>query len=62
MAEQAFQQIPAAHIEGIEIMLRADGDGGASHELRDWCHVGQIGYSVGYDRSEITDAAISRSR
>ena len=36
VAEQAIAQIPAAHIETIEIVLRVDS-AGASHELLDWC-------------------------
>jgi Transposase DDE domain group 1 len=57
VAEQALEQIPVEHIEGIEIMLRVDS-AGASHELLDWCHEGRIGYSVGYDLTETVRAAI----
>ncbi|MBA3809325.1 MAG: transposase, partial [Solirubrobacterales bacterium] len=35
VAEQAIQQIPAEHIEDIELLLRVDS-AGASHELLDW--------------------------
>jgi hypothetical protein len=57
VAELAIAQIPAAHIETIEIVLRVDS-AGASHELLDWCREGQIEYSVGYDLTETVRAAI----
>ena len=41
VAEQAIQQIPAEHIENIELLLRVDS-AGASHELLDWCREGRI--------------------
>ena len=47
VAEQALGQIPAAHIEMIEIVLRVDS-AGACHELLDWCHEGRVRFSVGY--------------
>ncbi len=57
VAEQAVGQIPAEHIQGIEIVLRVDS-AGASHELIDWCREGQIAFSVGYDLTETVRAAI----
>jgi hypothetical protein len=57
VAEQALEQIPAAHIEAIEILLRVDS-AGASHELLDWCREARIRYSVGYDLTEPVRAAI----
>jgi len=57
VAEQALGQIPAGHIEAIEIRLRVDS-AGASHELIDWCRAGQIEFSVGYDLTETVRAAI----
>ena len=57
VAEQAIAQIPAGHIETIEILLRVDS-AGASHELLDWCREGQIEFSVGYDLTETVRAAI----
>jgi hypothetical protein len=57
VAEQAIQQIPAEHIEDIELLLRVDS-AGASHELLDWCREGRIGFSVGYDLTETVRAAI----
>ena len=57
VAERALAQIPAEHIETIEILLRVDS-AGASHELLDWCREGQIEFSVGYDLTETVRAAI----
>ena len=57
VAEQAIEQIPTEHIETIELLLRVDS-AGASHELLDWCHDGQIRFSVGYDLTETVRAAI----
>jgi len=57
VAQAALAQIPAAHIEGIEIVLRADS-AGASHQLLEWCRAGRIGYSVGYDLTEGVREAI----
>ena len=57
VAEQAIAQIPAEHIETIEILLRVDS-AGASHELIDWCREGQIEFSVGYDLTETVRSAI----
>jgi hypothetical protein len=57
VAEQAIAQIPAEHIEAIEILLRVDS-AGASHELLDWCRDGQIEFSVGYQLTETVRAAI----
>jgi hypothetical protein len=57
VAEQAVQQIPAEHIQDIELLLRVDS-AGASHELLGWCREGRIGFSVGYDLTETVRAAI----
>jgi len=57
VAEAALEQIPAEHIETIEILLRVDS-AGATHELLDWCREGQIRFSVGYDLTEPVRAAI----
>ncbi len=51
VAEQALAQIPAKHIETIELLLRVDS-AGASHELLDWCRDAQIAFSVGYQLTE----------
>jgi len=57
VAEAAIEQIPAEHVEQIDILLRVDS-AGASHELLDFCHEGRIGFSVGYDLTESVRAAI----
>ena len=57
VAEQALAQIPARHIEEIEICLRIDS-AGASHDLLDWAREARIGFSVGYDLTETVRAAI----
>lgn len=57
MAEHALAQIPRAHVEGIEPLLRVD-TAGATRALLDWCHDAQIRYSVGYDLTEPVRAAI----
>jgi len=57
VAEQAVAQIPAEHIETIELLLRVDS-AGASHELADWCREGQIAFSVGYQLTETVRSAI----
>jgi hypothetical protein len=57
VAEQALAQIPAEHIETIELLLRVDS-AGACHELLDWCRDARIGFSVGYDLTETVRAAI----
>jgi hypothetical protein len=57
VAEAALEQLPAAHVETIEILLRVDS-AGATHELIEWCREGRIRYSVGYDLTETVRAAI----
>jgi len=59
VAEAALQQIPAEHIESIEVLLRVDS-AGACHELLDWCRDARIGYQVGYDLTEPVRAAIEK--
>jgi len=57
VAEQALQQIPAEHIQTIELLLRVDS-AGATHELLDWARAGRIRYSVGYDLTDQVRTAI----
>ncbi len=57
VAEHAIEQIPVEHIESIDVLLRVDS-AGASHELLDWCHDGQIRFSIGYDLTETIRQAI----
>ena len=56
VAEQALAQIPAEHIESIEILLRVDS-AGACHELLDWWREARIRFSVGFDLTEPVRAA-----
>jgi hypothetical protein len=42
----ALEQIPAAHVEQIEILVRADR-AGATHELVDYCRDGRLRFSFG---------------
>lgn len=57
VAEAALEQIPRAHIETIDVLLRVDS-AGASHELLAWAHEANIRFSVGYDLTESVRAAI----
>jgi hypothetical protein len=57
VAEQALAQIPAEHIEQMEIGLRVDS-AGACHELLDWSREARIAFSVGYDLTETVREAI----
>jgi len=60
VAEQAIEQIPAEHIETIELLLRVDS-AGATHDLLDWAREGRIRYSVGYDLTDQVRAAILKT-
>jgi Transposase DDE domain group 1 len=53
----ALEQIPAEHIEGLEILVRADS-AGATHELLDYCRDAKLRFSVGYELTEPVRAAI----
>ncbi len=55
--EQALEQIPTEQIADVEIVVRADS-AGATHDLLDFCRVGRLRYSVGYELSEQVRAAI----
>lgn len=55
--EHALAQIPAEHVEGIELLLRAD-TAGATHELLAWAREHRVRYSVGYELTEAVRAAI----
>jgi hypothetical protein len=57
VAEHAIAQIPAEHVEDIELLLRAD-TAGATHELLAWAREHRVRYSVGYDLTEAVRAAI----
>jgi hypothetical protein len=53
----ALEQIPAEHIEQLEILVRADS-AGATHGLLDYCREGNLRFSVGYELTEPVRAAI----
>jgi hypothetical protein len=53
----ALAQIPAAQIEHLEILVRADS-AGATHETADHCHEGNLRFSFGYELTETVRAAI----
>jgi hypothetical protein len=55
--DRALEQIPAEHIEGIEILVRAD-TAGATHGLIDYCREARLRFSVGYELTEAVRAAI----
>jgi hypothetical protein len=53
----ALEQIPAEHIEGIEILVRADS-AGATHGLVDYCREHDLRFPVGFGLTEPVRAAI----
>jgi hypothetical protein len=55
--EQALAQIPAEHIETIEILVRTD-TAGATHDLLGFCREHRLRYSVGYELSDPVRDAI----
>lgn len=55
--DRALEQIPAEHIESIEILVRADS-AGATHALADHCREGNMRFSFGYELTESVRAAI----
>ena len=55
--DRALAQIPAQYIEELEILVRADS-AGATHGLVDYCHEGNMRFSVGYELTEKVRAAI----
>jgi len=55
--EQALEQVPAAQIEDLEILVRADS-AGATHDVLDFCREHRLRYTVGYELSESVRAAI----
>jgi hypothetical protein len=57
VAQEAVWQIPAEHLQTIEIALRVDS-AGACHQLLDWARENQILFSVGYDLTETVRQAI----
>jgi hypothetical protein len=55
--DRALEQIPAEYIERLEILVRADS-AGATHELADYCHEGNMRFSFGYELTESVRTAI----
>jgi hypothetical protein len=55
--DRALAQIPAAQIESIEILIRADS-AGATHETAEHCHEANLRFSFGYELTETVRAAI----
>src|SRR4051812_5999631 len=53
----ALAQIPAEHLESIEILVRAD-TAGATPGLIDYCRAQDMRFSVGYELTEAVRAAI----
>ncbi len=55
--DRALAQIPARHIENMEILVRCDS-AGATHGLADHCREHAMRFSVGYELTEPVRAAI----
>ena len=55
--DRALEQIPAEHVEQIEILVRADS-AGATHGLIDYCREANLRFSVGYELTEPVREAI----
>jgi DDE family transposase len=55
--DRALEQIPAEHIERLEILVRADS-AGATHGLVDYCREHRLRFSVGYELTEPVRTAI----
>ena len=58
--DRALEQIPAEHIQGLQILVRCDS-AGATHALTDYCHEAKMRFSVGYELSEPLRAAILKT-
>ena len=55
--DRALEQIPAEHIESLQILVRADS-AGATHALADYCRDANMRFSVGYELTEQVRCAI----
>jgi hypothetical protein len=55
--DRALEQIPAEHVESLEILVRAD-TAGATHGLVDYCREANMRFSIGYELTEKVRAAI----
>jgi hypothetical protein len=58
--ELALEQIPRAHFQTIEILVRTD-TAGATHALIDYCREEELEFSVGYELTEPVRQAILRT-
>jgi hypothetical protein len=56
----ALAQIPAEHVESIEVLIRADS-AGATHETADHCQDANLRFSFGYELTETVRSAILES-
>ena len=57
LLDRALEQVPAQHIETLQILVRADS-AGATHALTDYCRDANMRFSVGYELTEPVRAAI----
>jgi hypothetical protein len=55
--DRALAQIPAEHVEALQILVRADS-AGATHGLVDYCREANMRFSVGYELTEQVRSAI----
>ena len=55
--DRALEQIPAQHIESLQILVRADS-AGATHALADYCRDASMRFSFGYELTVAVRAAI----
>jgi hypothetical protein len=53
----ALEQIPASHIESLQVSVRADS-AGATHGLTDYCREARMRFSAGYELTEQVRSAI----
>ena len=58
--DRTLAQIPAEHVETLEILIRADS-AGATHETADHCHDVDLRFSFGYELTETVRAAILKT-
>jgi hypothetical protein len=59
--DRALAQLPAEHVENLEILIRADS-AGATHGTADHCRERKLGFSFGYELTEQVRAAILETR
>lgn len=56
----ALAQIPAEHVQSIEILIRAD-TAGATHDTAEHCYEANLRFSFGYELTESVRAAILKT-